>query len=468
MVLLIYAVVGAEIGHHSFDWYSRSRGVPVLPLIGHYAIPSACLFAYALLIATVVGVPLSYLRRAAIPVAVALGSIPFFWLAVIAPLLFMKAANVQLDFGWLSSDRFGLLDFLHHATLPAVVVAAAMVPAMLGAPSAQRGAAGVRAIIWRLPDIIAAQMIVEIVFGWPALGRLFFSALWYQSDLAVCWALLLCIAILATVARFAAGAEAIPAPKLQDPRRRPLMLVGAVAAIVLLAMIIANALVQDPLFIDNTHWNGTPLPPCFVDAQQCGGHWLGTDEVGRDILARLATGAKASLGISFCVALIATVLWVCIAWALRRTPSSVAWLVRSFADGVSSFAAWPLLLVLVAVSFEWHHPILKLAPLVVPTATLIGWAAFVRTNAEPVNVQRVIPAFTLQWASIMLMLATIDFFGEGVQPPTSSWGNMLANLQSNLALGAWWTAVLPAACLFVAALMIQLGGFYLRHYELGS
>jgi ABC-type dipeptide/oligopeptide/nickel transport system permease subunit len=60
------------------------------------------------------------------------------------------------------------------------------------------------------------------------------------------------------------------------------------------------------------------------------------------------------------------------------------------------------------------------------------------------------------WAAITLMLATIDFFGLGVQPPSPSWGNMLVNLQADFQM-AWWVAVFPALCIFIAALVLEIG-----------
>ena len=69
-----------------------------------------------------------------------------------------------------------------------------------------------------------------------------------------------------------------------------------VLALMVLAAVFAKQLAPfDPNFIDNVHWQGTPLPPCFQDAAQCGGHPLGTDEVGRDLLSRLLFGARISL-----------------------------------------------------------------------------------------------------------------------------------------------------------------------------
>jgi peptide/nickel transport system permease protein len=60
-----------------------------------------------------------------------------------------------------------------------------------------------------------------------------------------------------------------------------------------------------------------------------------------------------------------------------------------------------------------------------------------------------------EWAAITLILATVDFFGFGVQPPTASLGNMLAGIQFN-AQSAPWVAIAPGVCLFAAVFGIEL------------
>src|SRR5215469_7416873 len=70
-------------------------------------------------------------------------------------------------------------------------------------------------------------------------------------------------------------------------RRHRLAVAGfVVLVLMLLIAIFAKQLSPfDPNFIDNVHWQGNPLPPCFQDAEQCGHHLLGSDEVGRDLLS---------------------------------------------------------------------------------------------------------------------------------------------------------------------------------------
>ena len=80
-------------------------------------------------------------------------------------------------------------------------------------------------------------------------------------------------------------------------RRHKLAIVSIVVLVlIILAAVLAKFLgLPDPNAIDQKYWLGDPVPPCFVNAALCGGHFLGTDEVGRDLLSRLFYGAQVSL-----------------------------------------------------------------------------------------------------------------------------------------------------------------------------
>ena len=68
---------------------------------------------------------------------------------------------------------------------------------------------------------------------------------------------------------------------------------------------------------------------------------------------------------------------------------------------------------------------------------------------------------TLDVANVILLESGLSYLGYGIQPPTASWGNMLANAQSNLSI-AWWAAVFPGLCILVTALAINYIGDGLR------
>src|ERR1700693_1237928 len=70
--------------------------------------------------------------------------------------------------------------------------------------------------------------------------------------------------------------------------------------------------------IDQAHWQGYPMPPCFLDAKLCGGHVLGTDENGRDMLARLMVGARLSLGVTLLAAILELAFGVVFGTLVRR------------------------------------------------------------------------------------------------------------------------------------------------------
>jgi peptide/nickel transport system permease protein len=79
----------------------------------------------------------------------------------------------------------------------------------------------------------------------------------------------------------------------------------------------------------------------------------------------------------------------------------------------------------------------------------------------PNAVAPIIVQATLDVANVILLESTLSFLGFGIQPPTASWGNMLANAQSNIVQGPW-VAIYPGLCIFVTALAINYVGDGLR------
>jgi peptide/nickel transport system permease protein len=79
----------------------------------------------------------------------------------------------------------------------------------------------------------------------------------------------------------------------------------------------------------------------------------------------------------------------------------------------------------------------------------------------PNAVAPIIVQATLEIANIIILESTLSFLGFGIQPPTASWGNMLANASSNMTI-APWVAIFPGLCILITVLAINYLGDGLR------
>ena len=270
-------------------------------------------------------------------------------------------------------------------------------------------------------------------------------------------------------------------------RRHKVALIGGVI-IVLMAMvaILANLITPaDPNYIDQVHWQGYPLAPGIA------GHLLGTDENGRDLLARLIFGAR----ISLTVALFAVIMEISIGTFLGAISGYyggwVDFVIMRATDVVLSIPLLPLLLVLTAIvagtsnkaSLNFGVIVLIIGGLSWPAVARLVRASFLslreREFAEaakalgnrdariifrhllPNAIAPIIVQATLEVANVIILESTLSFLGFGIQPPTASWGNMLANAQSNITI-APWAAIFPGLCILVTVLAINYLGDGLR------
>jgi peptide/nickel transport system permease protein len=270
-------------------------------------------------------------------------------------------------------------------------------------------------------------------------------------------------------------------------RKNRVAFVGAVILLLMVLFAAVGPLVYpvDPNAIDQVHWTGYPLAPGVA------GHVLGTDENGRDLLARLMAGAQ----ISLTVAVSAVVLSVVIGTALGAISGFYGgwidfWIMRA-TDVVLCIPLLPLLLVLTAiVSATSNKASLSFVVIVVLIGALSwpGIARLVRASflslrerefAEaaraigdsdariifrhllPNAVAPIIVSATLGIAGVILLESTLSFLGFGIQPPQASWGNMLANAQSTITI-APWVAIFPGLCILIVSLAINYLGDGLR------
>jgi peptide/nickel transport system permease protein len=213
-------------------------------------------------------------------------------------------------------------------------------------------------------------------------------------------------------------------------------------------------------------------------------YWLGSDELGRDLLSRLIYGARVSLVVAFLSVILSgivgTVLGMLAGYA--RGPTEI--LVMRIVDIFLSIPAVLLAIITVAVlGPSLVNVILVLALTRWPRSARVAYSQtlavanmpYVRLSAlmgaglPRILFRHILPNIigaisvvaTLEFGLMVLFEAGLSFLGLGVQPPTPSWGSMLSTGRNYVAT-AWWVATLPGLCLFALVLAVNLLGDAVR------
>ena len=252
--------------------------------------------------------------------------------------------------------------------------------------------------------------------------------------------------------------------------------IAVVVLIVLLAVLAPLVSHGDPLAIDLVNQLQGP-------SRQ---HWLGTDIQGRDVWARLVYGSRISLSAGIISQVIALTLGLTLGLTAGYKGGWVDEVVMRLADVTLAF---PTLLLLIAMAAALQPSLI----VVFFTIGVVGWAAMARLVRGQVLVvrqleyvhaskalgardtrivlQHVLPnvvapiliAGTLGVAAAIMAEASLSFLGLGVQPPTPSWGAMIADGRDlNQLRHAPWTSVSPGVAIGAAVLGFNLLGDALR------
>jgi peptide/nickel transport system permease protein len=257
---------------------------------------------------------------------------------------------------------------------------------------------------------------------------------------------------------------------------------ASVLALAALAALLAPHLAGDPIAqhdIVATRF----LPPLVTDRFGTF-HLLGTDRFGRDVWARLVYGARISLGVGTLAVLLSVGIGLVVGAAAGywRGWLGVALL------GVTDFAlALPRVVLLLLLASLWQPS----AGLVIVVLGLTGWMTIARLvhaevralagrpfveSAMSIGVPRprilvrhilpnaltpVIVAAALGLGNAILLEAGLSFLGLGVQPPTPSWGNLMASGRDTL-VNAPWVATAPGVALVVVVVAATMLGDAVR------
>ena len=230
----------------------------------------------------------------------------------------------------------------------------------------------------------------------------------------------------------------------------------------------------------------TGLSPAGIPVGPGAEFWLGTDQLGRDVLVRLAYGARVSLLVGVFASMLASLIAVVVGTtagyfggavdlALSRLTDlvmSVPFLLCALAL-VSAFGPSLTLSVAVIVFFSWAPMARVIRGQVISLRRQDFVLASRSLGAGPLSIMVVdilpnlaVPIIvytTMQIPNSIVFEATLSFLGMGIVPPTPSWGGMLADASSNsLYLVAWWLIFVPGTALLMTTLAFNILGDGLR------
>ena len=249
---------------------------------------------------------------------------------------------------------------------------------------------------------------------------------------------------------------------------------GIVGFFALLAMAAPILPIPDPAATD---WSAVRKAPSAA-------HWLGTDEIGRDLLSRMIWGARASLmagvfsvAIAVCIGVPFGLLsgyfggWVDMIIS-RVTEALLAMPFLITAIALAAFLGPSLTNAMIAIGFSAMPIFVRLTrgqTLAVKTEDYVEGARSIGLRHSSILLRYILPNVsspilvqaTLTVAAAIIAEASLSFLGLGQQPPAPSWGSML-NVAKNFLSQAPWMAIWPGSAIFLVVMGFNLLGDGLR------
>jgi peptide/nickel transport system permease protein len=234
----------------------------------------------------------------------------------------------------------------------------------------------------------------------------------------------------------------------------------------------------------------TPYPPDTVNvagrlAAPSMAHWLGTDELGRDVLTRIVYGARTSLTVGFTVVLIGGAAGVLVGavaayargWAeeilMRATDLMFCFPPIILAMAIAAALGIGTRNTVIAMLIVWWPKFARLARSLVLGQRSLEYVAAARTiGFSPAHIlfRQIMPnalgplvvLVTLDLGNAILVFAGLSFLGLGVVPPTPEWGSMVS--EGRELVSQWWVATFPGLAILTVVIGFNFVGDGLRDW----
>ncbi len=213
-------------------------------------------------------------------------------------------------------------------------------------------------------------------------------------------------------------------------------------------------------------------------------HWLGTDQVGRDVLSRMLYGARVSLAVGFVSVGIATVIGIALGAAAGYHGGMVDAGVMRLVDLMLVFprfflllavlaflkpSIWTIMAVIGLTGWMGVARLVRAEFLTIKEREFVIWSQSIGANALRIIWRHILPnamapvlvAMTLGIPAAILTESGLSFLGLGVRPPYATWGNILNDGKEVIEL-AWWLSVYPGLAILITVLSYNLLGEGIR------
>lgn len=263
-------------------------------------------------------------------------------------------------------------------------------------------------------------------------------------------------------------------------RRWPIVPLGIIGTFVLMAIL---APVLSPASPYEQSLRNRLKPPVW-DERGSWTHPLGTDRLGRDMLARIVYGSRVSLAAGVLTVLLASAVGAAVGLVAGYYGGRVDAVLMRITDATMSFPVILLALILaVTVGPSFFNVVVAIAVILwaryarvirgevltlmeldfIAQARIAGagpWRIITR-HLAPNTLNTLVVLVTLQVGYVIIVEAALSFLGAGIPPPTPAWGSMIAEGR-DFVTSAWWVSFLPGLAILLVVLAFNLIGDWLR------